>query len=89
LLGSRTGAALATGADGRIYAFGGFGAIGPAQPCGCLEWLSATEAYSPAANTWTVVAPMPIGTVDSAAATGKDGRIYVGPVLRSLRPGAK
>ncbi|HKW30296.1 MAG TPA: kelch repeat-containing protein, partial [Verrucomicrobiae bacterium] len=34
-------------------------------------------SYSVNANTWTVMAPMPVATAGSAAALGADGKIYV------------
>jgi kelch-like protein 18 len=59
--------AAATGADGRIYAMGGWSAGGP---------LNTVEAYSPSTNSWTSVASMPTGRQSLAAAAGTDGRIY-------------
>lgn len=68
------GACVATvGLDGRIYALGG-------GPDG-----SAVQAYTPATNRWSLVAPMLHYCAFCAAATGPDGHIYAfsgnGPVV--------
>ena len=55
-----------TGADGRIYAIGGFDSTSNAT----------VEAYDTTTNVWTTVAPMPTARYGLAAATGPDGRIY-------------
>jgi hypothetical protein len=54
-----------------VYTFGGF-----------TDTASGTETatvfrYSVSANTWTVMAPMPIAVAGSAAALGPDGKFYV------------
>lgn len=60
----------ATGGNGKIYAIGG--AVG-----------GAVEAYSPVADSWAVVAPLPLASGASSpargyltGASGQDGRIY-------------
>jgi len=62
---------VATGGDGRVYAIGGAASL--ADP------VRAVEAFDPRTNSWTTVAPLPQGlaTYLAAAATGRDGRIYV------------
>jgi N-acetylneuraminic acid mutarotase len=67
---ARIALAAATGPDGRIYAIGGWN-----QP-GADNSLSTVEAYTPATNSWSTVAPMPTARDGLAAATGPDGRIY-------------
>src|SRR5207249_2121084 len=62
----RFGLAAATGADGRIYAIGGFSDF----------TKSTVEAYNPASNSWSTLAPMPTARVFLAAVAGADGRIY-------------
>lgn len=64
---ARAWLAVATGANGRIYAIGG-GTVGAA--------FSTMEAYDPATNTWSTLAPMPTPRFGLAAASGPDGRIY-------------
>jgi N-acetylneuraminic acid mutarotase len=66
----RGGAAAAHGSDGRIYVFGGY------FPDGSTVTSSA-EAYDPATNTWSPIAPMPIALTGHAAVTAPDGHIYV------------
>jgi len=66
----RDSLAAATGPDGRIYAIGGNGYNTN------LPALNTVEAYSPASDTWTAVAPLPGARTELAAATGHDGRIY-------------
>ena len=60
--------AAATGGDGRIYAFGGYGSSG---------LLASAEAYDPATNVWNPIAGMPQARIYFAAAAGGDGRLYV------------
>lgn len=67
---ARCDLAAAAAADGRIYAFGGFGG-NPATG------LTTVEAYSPATNTWATVTAMPAARADAAAVTGRDGRLYI------------
>jgi N-acetylneuraminic acid mutarotase len=69
----RLGLAAATGRDGRIYVMGGQSAP---QPPGPFLVTPSVEAYDPAMNTWSAVAPMPTARVNLAATTGPDGRIY-------------
>jgi N-acetylneuraminic acid mutarotase len=57
-----------TGADGRIYAIGGFNEA--------HGTLSLVEAYTPSTNSWARVASMPSARYDLATAAGDDGRIY-------------
>lgn len=69
----RTRLAAVTGPDGRIYALGGFtgGTYGEAETP-----LATVEAYTPATNSWQVLASMPTPRVHFAAGVGIDGRIY-------------
>src|SRR5205823_3506687 len=60
--------ATATGADGRIYVFGGDNGGGGV--------LNNTQVYDPSTNTWATIAPMPTARNGLAAARGGDGRIY-------------
>jgi N-acetylneuraminic acid mutarotase len=66
---AREGLAAATGPDGRIYAIGGAINYGSTV-------LSTVEAYTPATNTWSTVAPLPTPRAWLAAAEGSDGLIY-------------
>ena len=59
--------AATAGADGRIYALGGF------QNSGLL---ATVEAYTPSTDTWATLASMSTSREWPAAATGADGRIY-------------
>ena len=61
----------AVGPDGRIYVFGG------TNTSGNNNYLTAVYAYDIAANSWSTVAPLPVGMNSGAAATGPDGRLYV------------
>ena len=65
-------AVAAKGADGqvRIYAIGGRDDSKPGNG------LSTMEAYDPATDTWTAMAPMPTHRHALAATLGPDGRIY-------------
>jgi hypothetical protein len=63
----RIAPAVATGADGKIYALGGMDETGAV--------LNSVECYSPTANTWTFVASMP--TARSAAAAAAVGNRIV------------
>jgi N-acetylneuraminic acid mutarotase len=64
----RFAVAVAAGHDGRIYAIGG---IDPA-----FNVYGEVDAYDPASNAWTPVAPLPGPRWDAAAAVGLDGTIY-------------
>src|SRR5580704_2124312 len=66
---ARGGLAAVTGADGHIYAIGGFGGANGSE-------LSTVESYSPTTNSWATKAPMPTARGSFAAALGHDGRIY-------------
>ncbi|MEX2177751.1 MAG: kelch repeat-containing protein [Gemmatimonadaceae bacterium] len=61
---------VVTADDGRIFVFGGqISSIGfGTQP--------SVEVYDAATDTWSFVAPMPIGRANHVAALGSDGRIY-------------
>jgi N-acetylneuraminic acid mutarotase len=58
--------AAAAGADGRIYAMGGFGP----------NVFATVETYNSTTDSWSTVAPMPTARSGLAAALGADGRIY-------------
>jgi len=60
--------AAATGADGTIYAIGGYNQSGGN--------LNTVEAYTPSTSSWATVASMPTPRHGLAAATGADGNIY-------------
>lgn len=62
--------AVALGADGRIYAFGGNSGL----PEGKI--LDRVVAYDPRADAWSEVAPLPTPTTGLAGARGGDGTIY-------------
>jgi N-acetylneuraminic acid mutarotase len=67
----RLGAAAAAGRDGRIYVFGGSD-----RQTGLF--LTSAEVYDPRTNRWSPIAPMPhVRQMGFAAATAKDGRIYL------------
>jgi N-acetylneuraminic acid mutarotase len=68
--------AATTGADGRLYAFGGMrddGAPGP----GSWVVTDTVESYRPAEQAWRMETPMPTARWAPAAVTARDGRIYV------------
>lgn len=67
MLTATSGLAATTGRDGRIYVVGGEGSDG---------FLSATQVYDPATDTWSSLPNMPLKRRDLAAVTGSDGRIY-------------
>jgi N-acetylneuraminic acid mutarotase len=67
----RFGMGVARGGDGRIYAIGGWG-----ETSSGTAPLKVVEAYSPATNSWTKVAPLPSPRVASTA-TSLGGLIYV------------
>jgi N-acetylneuraminic acid mutarotase len=62
---------VASGGDGRVYAIGGYDAA-------ICDLCSSTEvdAYDTSTDTWTTVAPLPVGVADAAVATSH-GKIYV------------
>ncbi len=64
---ARTDLAAVFGADGRLYAIGGYGEGGI---------TGAVEAYTPATNSWTTVAPLPTPREGLMAVLGHDGLIY-------------
>jgi N-acetylneuraminic acid mutarotase len=61
---------VAAGPDGRIYAIGGV-------VFGENRAFDVVEAYSPASNSWEVVAPLPSPRALVNAVAAADGRIYV------------
>lgn len=65
--------AAAADSQGRIYAIGG------AENNSTVGFTSraTVERYDPIANSWSFVAPLPVGVDTMGAATGPDGRIYV------------
>ena len=71
--GPRAGLAAATGANGIIYALGGWsGQTGVTRQ----TTYNTVFAYNPATNSWTTVANMPASLYNLAATTGTDGTIY-------------
>jgi N-acetylneuraminic acid mutarotase len=64
---ARDGVAAATGADGTIYAVGGFDGA---------QSVNSAESYNPATDKWTALPAMTSKRTDLAAAAGPDGRIY-------------
>ena len=84
--------AASFGPDGKLYAFGGFGAEDTLTDDGkdpdyarkYAEWdrltheaLRSVEAYDPQTDTWSPRAPLPEPRQNMAAALGADGKIYV------------
>ena len=65
---ARNGAAITTGADGRLYV------LGAGQ---FVSTDNSAEVYDPTTNTWTVVPSLAVTTPGVALTTGHDGRIYV------------
>lgn len=59
---------MTVGADGRLYAFGGFNSAGSS---------AAVEVYDPVTNTWEVLPPMPRPTCCFASTSDSLGTIYV------------
>ncbi len=55
----------------RIYIFGGYTDTTSGNE------IATVYRYSTKSNNWTALAPMPVATAGSAAAFGKDGKIYV------------
>jgi len=64
----RSDLAATLGPDGRIYALGGFNAVG--------KYLKTAEAYDEQAGTWAPIASMAVSRSTFDAVTGPDGRIY-------------
>ncbi len=64
---ARSGLAAVWGADGRLYAIGGYADAGRTD---------VVEAYDPSVGGWTNVAPMPTARSGLAAVLGQDDRIY-------------
>jgi N-acetylneuraminic acid mutarotase len=69
----RTQLAAITGPDGRIYALGGFTGVSYDE---YQTPLATVEAYTPATNSWQVLASMPTPRINFAVAVGIDGKIY-------------
>lgn len=80
------------GADGKLYAFGGFGVPSffshingdPDDERRYNAWMNevrealrTVEVYDPATDTWNPCAPLPEPRQNMAAALGADGKIYV------------
>jgi N-acetylneuraminic acid mutarotase len=74
----RLAVAVATGADGNIYAFGGHGYPG--------VWGSV-YAYSPVRDVWEERSPMPRPRSGIGVAAAPDGLIYVVGGFDSMAPG--
>lgn len=70
---ARADLAAVTGADGKIYAIGGWNVRNSFNDPVALDTV---EAYDPVANTWTARAPMPTARYWLSAALGSDGKIY-------------
>ncbi len=68
---ARVSLAVASAANGKIYAIGGFNFSG-----GALTTLGTVEEYDPATNSWATKAPMPSPRNSLAAATATNGKIY-------------
>ena len=64
---ARDGLAAVFGTDGRLYAIGGYGEGGV---------TGVVEAYTPATNSWTTVAPLPTPRQGLTAVLGHNGLIY-------------
>jgi hypothetical protein len=60
--------ALATGANGKLYAVGGEGTGGAV--------LASVEEYDPATNTWATRTPMPTARFDLGLAAAANGKLY-------------
>ena len=54
--------------DGKIYAFGGFGAD--------QNTLNTAEVYDPVTNQWAFIAPMPLA-LNHPAAAAVNGKVYI------------
>jgi N-acetylneuraminic acid mutarotase len=82
---TRVALAVAAGLDGRIYSIGGGNFYSLESP---TSNMSSVEAYTAVTDKWTAAAPMSIGRMGLAAATGPDGRIYaLGGWTATPRPG--
>jgi N-acetylneuraminic acid mutarotase len=68
----RYGAALAVGADGRLYVFGGDGIV-----AGEVGFLRSVDVFDPVTEQWSRPAPMIEGRSGAAAVAASDGLIYV------------
>jgi hypothetical protein len=66
---SLNGSAVASGGDGRIYIAGG-------RDCASCA-STKVRAYDPGTDTYVGVASMHVGRVRAAAATGRDGKVYM------------
>ncbi|HVX12138.1 MAG TPA: NF038129 family PEP-CTERM protein [Pirellulales bacterium] len=64
------GYAVSEGKDGRIYVLGGYDFLTDSV-------TGQAEAYDPATDAWSTLAPMPTPVYDAVATTGPDGRIYL------------
>jgi N-acetylneuraminic acid mutarotase len=73
MLKPRLNFAAAAGIDGRIYAFGGE----TAWLTGDGTQPASVEAYTPATNTWQLVASMPLSTLNQGAAVGASPLLLV------------
>jgi N-acetylneuraminic acid mutarotase len=67
---SRFDAPSVAGADGRIYAIGGFYTDNPYRP------LNHVDAYDPTTDAWVAVSPLPTPRAGVATALGPNGLIY-------------
>jgi hypothetical protein len=57
--------------DGRVYSIAGFDVRGP-----IMHPTPEVQAYNPATNRWTNVAPLNFNRYDHAVTVGPDGRLY-------------
>jgi hypothetical protein len=71
----RAAFAAVTGLDGRIYAIGGL-RHGNREVDLPSTILATVEAYDPATNTWSTMAPMPTPRYNLTAVVVADGSIY-------------
>jgi hypothetical protein len=70
MLSSRSSFAAVTGADGRIYVFGGRPGTGPTA-------ISAAEVYDPGTDSWSPIADLPEAMADEPAVLMPDGQIII------------
>jgi N-acetylneuraminic acid mutarotase len=84
LSSERTAVALAVGADGNIYAFGGNLDGGQSG----FRTVKTVEAYDTGTNSWSAKKSMDVNRAYHAAATGGNGKIYVMGGIQTNNVGA-